>query len=915
MLNKGLSLAFSAIMLLGCVGEGETSKSVSQDAVESPVPVGSEGGIVRFDNTGTLNVETGALPNGLTLSVEVVAANDFPDAENSLSKVYSIAPIETALFDSAELSIPLPSDYQAEHQYVLARLINNTWVPNFNSRIEGNFINAEIYHLGIYGIRRLPSISSFKSIGPACDTSAVQQTIRFVHVADLHSRFGYKERLYSRLKSLHLTSLDENPYTVFTNGGDDYEKGNVAEQVSMGRASSLATQAMEFDVRVVGNHDYAWGEDELLAYAQDETALVLASNTQYVGDKAPGFPTHKFGIIDVGCVKVGFLGMTSGPWNELDKEYKERPLPDFIDNFVMDYEFTEVAEGLVRFYGEQVDYLVMVSHLGWVDDRIAQNVPDINLILGGHSHDKPQIHMYNDNKSIVIEPDIYGMGATVIDIEFNLFDKTSRPVRFENDEIQIDTMDINTFHEPLDKKIAEIVKTYLEDPDYKVAISENYPDRDGIEKVLADALIFTHKVDAVFLGAYELDDPFSLYPWQAGGVTQQELHDAFPVERQPSNTLGFNAVYSVEVSGAELEAMIGQQPQWQYFGEQQFNAESTYTVALYKGAALNPALFFTDVSFDNTTALNDSWRVIEEYGRYRTSQCLHLDSDTQLNACKEDEFITVWQFDNSEDPFLADYGPSTMKLFNPENKSYSDEVIFKKISQLDESIPTLAGGDAGVMKFPRFKISEGLKVRHNVDANGDFTNAGLVSDYSLVVDVLWPSASVAKYRPLLQTSLNYESEIEDEKKAEIRFESIEGERTTGGVGFDGFCGEMLPDTWYRIALVFYSAPYDGTFKVYINGELACEKTGRNITERFALADEFLLLTDGTWGAQPGYLNAALFAGRTLSETEIKMMGGPSAKMTFSQEKAVISDTILRHQQSAPGRPYNPWLEQRNKFFK
>lgn len=147
-------------------------------------------------------------------------------------------------------------------------------------------------------------------------------------------------------------------------------------------------------------------------------------------------------------------------------------------------------------------------------------------------------------------------------------------------------------------------------------------------------------------------------------------------------------------------------------------------------------MFFTDVSFDNTTALNDSWRVIEEYGRYRTSQCLHLDSDTQLNACKEDEFITVWQFDNSEDPFLADYGPSTMKLFNPENKSYSDEVIFKNISQLDESIPTLADGDAGVMNFPRFKISEGLKVRHNADANGDFTNAGLVSDYSLVVDVL-----------------------------------------------------------------------------------------------------------------------------------------------------------------------------------
>ena len=328
MYTRFILVLVGLVFLTACVGEGETAKEVSADAVQEPVPV-TDDGIIRFDGTGTLQVLSSAFPEELTISVEVNNASAFPDAQNTLSKVYTIAPQDTALLEDAELSIPLPDDYQVEQQYLVSRLVNNTWVPYFNSRIEGNAMVVDIYHLGTFGIRKLPEVSTFKSIGPACDESAVQQTIRFVHVA------------YSRLKSLHLTSLEGNPYTIFTNGGDDYEKGNVAEQVSLGRASSLATQAMEFDVRVIGNHDYAWGEQELLEYAKDDTALVLASNTQYVGESEQGFPAHKFGIIDVGCVKVGFLGLTSGPWNELDKEYKERPLPDFIDNFVMDYEFTE----------------------------------------------------------------------------------------------------------------------------------------------------------------------------------------------------------------------------------------------------------------------------------------------------------------------------------------------------------------------------------------------------------------------------------------------------------------------------------------------------------------------------------------------------------------------------------------------
>lgn len=81
-----------------------------------------------------------------------------------------------------------------------------------------------------------------KKHGPDCDPSAVSQTIRFIHVADLHGHFGYREQFYSKIKQAHLSALDEDAYTLFTNGGDDYEKGTVAEQLSGGYATLEATQ-------------------------------------------------------------------------------------------------------------------------------------------------------------------------------------------------------------------------------------------------------------------------------------------------------------------------------------------------------------------------------------------------------------------------------------------------------------------------------------------------------------------------------------------------------------------------------------------------------------------------------------------------------------------------------------------------
>ncbi len=117
---------------------------------------------------------------------------------------------------------------------------------------------------------------------PLCDPHATQQEISFVHVSDTHAHYNPDSGGSSpmaRIRGFADQVRQENPYTIFTNGGDDYEKGSLAETLSRERTTTKVIQAMQFDLRTIGNHDFAWGLDELLRFSHDPHGVVLASNT------------------------------------------------------------------------------------------------------------------------------------------------------------------------------------------------------------------------------------------------------------------------------------------------------------------------------------------------------------------------------------------------------------------------------------------------------------------------------------------------------------------------------------------------------------------------------------------------------------------------------------------------------------
>ena len=53
----------------------------------------------------------------------------------------------------------------------------------------------------------------------------------------------------------------------------------------------------------------------------------------------------------------------------------------------MSWKWQQIAQSIVSQYRDDVDYMIMLSHLGkGTDVEIATNVAGIDLVLGGHTH-------------------------------------------------------------------------------------------------------------------------------------------------------------------------------------------------------------------------------------------------------------------------------------------------------------------------------------------------------------------------------------------------------------------------------------------------------------------------------------------------------------------------------------------------
>jgi 2',3'-cyclic-nucleotide 2'-phosphodiesterase (5'-nucleotidase family) len=456
---------------------------------------------------------------------------------------------------------------------------------------------------------------------PACDPSKTSQTISFVHVNDLHANYQLDSAgvsPYARIRGYYDSVLAQNPYTVFTSAGDEFEKGALAEVLSSGASTLPLVAAMKFDVRVIGNHDYGWSENEVLLLSHDARASVLESNLQYEGDSSVGFGASGFATIQIGCVRVGFAGLNSTPWNEQDETVDQPFYPDFTAN----YDYTGEGQQIVAAHRSQVDLLVFVDHIGLIEDELlAEAAPGIDVILSGHSHDlttTPEVV----KGTPIVQSGAFAEHVVRLDVTYDLTKHAVSGTTFA-----VTNVDTTLAPESaMQTTVAGVLQTYSPHADDTIAQVQNTGTATSIATVAAKAAIAKFSADAAVVDTQTVWDL-----WTPGPISDQLLLNAFKIERELPGTPGFNSFYTSTVTGSQLQTIqAGAGTRFVTVMPPTIVPTQSYLLVLQKRPAYNPGGFFPGLTLSSYTFGSEAWEALDFYAKQRQAACQYLDVDVSI---------------------------------------------------------------------------------------------------------------------------------------------------------------------------------------------------------------------------------------------------------------------------------------------
>lgn len=365
-----------------------------------------------------------------------------------------------------------------------------------------------------------------------------------VHLNDLQAR--YSDRIdgksrYARLSGLIQGIRAESPATLVLDAGDDFEKGSLADVRSGGATTRRIVHAMPFDVRTLGNHDFAYGDASVRSDLAESPHFVLAANLR---DREDPNRFRGYVRVDVGCVRVGVLGLVTSPYGSDD----EQIVTASYGAFEQDPRVVRVATELVRQHRGEVDVMVALTHLGKVADTyLVQQVPGIDFVVGGHSEDtlqKPlRVVRPDGSNALVFQAGHFGEQIGRADVIVDL-----RGGKVDVDRYRLLPVDGSAPADPAIETLvaraeAESTPGLLE-PVGNV-LKERAPRE--LSMLVAHAAKTALGADAVLMGR---DSFWGKLP--AGPVSLQRLYELVYVQRQPSGTPGFTSLWTLEVSPEEF---------------------------------------------------------------------------------------------------------------------------------------------------------------------------------------------------------------------------------------------------------------------------------------------------------------------------------------------------------------------------
>jgi sulfur-oxidizing protein SoxB len=328
--------------------------------------------------------------------------------------------------------------------------------------------------------------------------------------------------------------------TLFLDSGDTWH-GTVVPVRLAGAPVVEVMNAMGYDAMVPGNVEMFYDQETLeKLFASAKFPIVVANLYDAEWDERASLPnTQPYVIKQVNGLKIGIIGMTYH-WMSKVSDQSQWSFGLRLDEVQADVDHMRDQE--------DVDLVVMLSHMGWkVDEKYAELVSGIDIIVGAHTHDtlyRPTL-VYNQKSKrdvIIVQCGSHGKLLGQLDLkvaggQVTAFEQTLFPIRSR--EITADP--------EIASLIEKYRKPYREELERVIGKTNTIIYRQATWQSPADNLVS----DA--LRARTAQDIAITQPSRYGAtilpgpITVEDVYNLVPVE---------SPVYQMKFNGRELRSMF-----------------------------------------------------------------------------------------------------------------------------------------------------------------------------------------------------------------------------------------------------------------------------------------------------------------------------------------------------------------------
>jgi 2',3'-cyclic-nucleotide 2'-phosphodiesterase/3'-nucleotidase/5'-nucleotidase len=402
----------------------------------------------------------------------------------------------------------------------------------------------------------------------------LDKVVTILHTNDIHGRFP-TDSYYGTPQGMTYLATHikaeraKNPNLLLLDAGDTFQGNAFAQYFRNATPNPIAgaMNMLDYDAMVIGNHEFNFGPTTFATMLGQVSFPILGSANLdddgtygFINDNVEDYITTTVDGLD-----VAIFGLTN-------PEVPLYELPSNIEGLSF-YAATPTAQSLVPQIQtvEDPDLLVALTHIGYdvykgsydKDKAIAEQVPGIDLIVGGHSHDRldPAVMItstVNPTGTLIGQTRAYGQYLGKINIGYTgtVTDGYEIALRegylIEAKEAVTDT-ELVTYLEPFVNELATYTEQVIGHTTVPIDALEGYTQETNGANLQTDAAVFE-------LALHDIDVDFHL----SGAMSNKKIADGATVTEPVTLTVGDmytlmpyeNSLLAMQMNGPQLKQVL-----------------------------------------------------------------------------------------------------------------------------------------------------------------------------------------------------------------------------------------------------------------------------------------------------------------------------------------------------------------------